>query len=74
MSAGEISKQVLYNLREKLFASKTGRSVCSGPVWSFTSGERRRYIYTCVLRRVLQAHKTVRAKGSHDPLVPEQIS
>jgi hypothetical protein len=25
--------------RQKLFASKTGRYVCSGSVWSFTSGE-----------------------------------
>jgi len=41
MSAGEISEQVLYDQREKSFASKTGRSVCSGPVWSSTSGERR---------------------------------
>jgi len=49
MSAGEISEQVLYDPRQKLFASKTGRSVCSGPVWTFTSGKRRRQIYTCVL-------------------------
>jgi len=63
MSAGEISEQVLYDQREKSFASKTGRSVCSGPVWSSTSGERRHQIYICVLWRVLQARKTVRAKG-----------
>ena len=39
MSVGEIYEQVLYDPREKLFASNTGRSVCSGPVWSFNSGK-----------------------------------
>ena len=47
MSAGEISDP-----REKLFASTTGRSMCSGPDWSFTSGERRHQIGTCLLRHV----------------------
>jgi hypothetical protein len=34
MSADEISEQVLYDPREKLFVSKTGRSMCRGAVCS----------------------------------------
>jgi len=72
MSAGEISEQVLYDPREKLFASKIGNLYALDLFVALPAARGGiRYILVCY--DVFSKHVKLHAKGSHDPLVPKQI-